>query len=96
MKHRPIATGLATTGVGIGVSGVAQLANYLDMRYGPRYVFIFFCLLSPFSLFLGVLTFPPEGDRKDEDNDNSKTDEKSPLVTNNGNKEDTPETVRSM
>ena len=30
VKHRPIATGLATTGVGIGVSGVAQLANYLD------------------------------------------------------------------
>ena len=95
-KHRPIATGLAMAGNGVGIAGVSLLSNYMDMRYGERYVFFAYCLLSPLSLFLGVLNFPPECERKDEDNDNSNTDEKLPLVTKSGHRDDPPETISSM
>ena len=57
-KLRPIATGIAMCGAGIGVATISPLTSYLNIEYGPKAVYISFALLSLLSLLLGIVSFP--------------------------------------
>lgn len=57
-KLRPIATGIAMCGAGIGVAAISPLTNYLNIEYGPKAVYMSFALLSLLSLLLGIVSFP--------------------------------------
>ena len=76
-KHRAIATGLAMSGGGVGIASVSLLANYLDMRYGARYVFFAFCLLSPLSLLLGAMAIPLENEAKNDEKESHNSNKES-------------------
>ena len=80
-KHRAIATGIATSGTSVGITCLSILSSYVNITYGTRYVFIAFCILSPLSLFVGVLAFPLENEDEDGNINNFDSDVKSLKLT---------------
>ena len=67
-RWRALASGLATSGSGIGTMFVSLVCNYIDIKYGPKGYFIAICLISSmtiiFALFASPITHNKEEERK--------------------------------
>lgn len=78
-NKRALATGVATSGSGIGIIVIPLLVSYINENLGWRYSMLFLCFISPLICLVALIMLPLNAPSRDED---IALSEKTPLLEN--------------